>query len=246
MSSSSSASSNWQILSLQQASKAAALACVDREGGGVPSKRAPRRRGSGWATRGHLHCYHQHLDWSLFRQSGRTWHCGEETRVNAFSQHSCLFSLTKKKIQKIPQPGMKFPRVYSHLSEGLPNTSWFSNNWHNPSIHTCSNLISKCPTLRQVLRISKSGNGDAVVHHVMQNSQYSDRKANVREKRRLSDSVKSEMRNHECKIKPTVLIPRERDLIPNFGRCSDAERRTTRVWVPIWQTFFVIFFSYKP
>lgn len=40
MSSSSSASSNWQILSLQQASKAAALACVSGEGGGAPSKRA--------------------------------------------------------------------------------------------------------------------------------------------------------------------------------------------------------------
>lgn len=72
---------------------------------------------------------------------------------------------------------MKFPQVYRHLCERLPITSWFSKTWHNPSIHNCSDLISKCRALRQVLRISKSGNGDVVMHHVMQNSQYSDRKA---------------------------------------------------------------------
>lgn len=52
MSSSSSASSNWQILSLQQASKAAALACVSGEGGGAPSKRATGNEEAGGRASG--------------------------------------------------------------------------------------------------------------------------------------------------------------------------------------------------
>lgn len=43
-------------------------------------KTCGRKHAGGRATRWHLHCYRQHLDWRLFRQSCRTWRCGEREK----------------------------------------------------------------------------------------------------------------------------------------------------------------------
>lgn len=144
MSSSSSASSNWRILSLQQASNAAALACEQvniwmkcltdgwhggSESGGTSTQTSELHlfillvhssssttavlfpslsSHPSWClislysllpltelntttevtvtlssivthTCIHLHCYHQNLDWSLFRQFCQMWRWGEKT-----------------------------------------------------------------------------------------------------------------------------------------------------------------------